>query len=103
MLMTSARPHRPLQIPLESAMPRPPHFTLDEALAKVGHQVRVVAPTPDVPLDTIGTVLAVSGGGEEALVLVEWTAWRPPASTGQTTPLGRWFTRLEYEQSLVEL
>ncbi len=29
---------------------------------RVGRQVRVVTTIPDVPVDTIGTVLAVSGG-----------------------------------------
>jgi len=97
--MTSARPHRPSQ-----NAPQPSsHFTLDEALARVGRQVRVVVETPDVPLDTIGMVLAVSGGADEAMVLVEWTAWHPTTSARQTTPLGRWFTRAEYERSLVEL
>jgi hypothetical protein len=83
---------------------RPPrHFTLDDALARVGRQVRVVTKIPDVPVDTIGTVLAVSGGNERAMVLVEWTAWRPATATRQTTPLGRWFNRPDYEESLVEV
>ena len=76
---------------------------LDDALARVGRQVRVVTTIPDVPLDTIGTVLAVSGGNERAMVLVEWTAWRPATATRQTTPLGRWFNRPDYEESLVEV
>jgi hypothetical protein len=97
MLMTSAmttagRPYPQLQ-----------HFTLDDALARVGRQVRVVTTIPDVPVDTIGTVLAVSGGNERAMVLVEWTAWRPATATRQTTPLGRWFNRPDYEESLVEV
>jgi hypothetical protein len=97
MLMTSAR-LQPQPLPPLPAQ----HFTLDDALAKVGRQVRVVADVPDVPRDTVGTVLAVSGGNERAMVLVEWTAWRP-ASARQTTPLGRWFTRPDYESALVEL
>ena len=83
--------------------PQPQHFTLDDALARVGRQVRVVTSIPDVPLDTIGTVLAVSGGNERAMVLVEWTAWRPHTATRQTTPLGRWFNRPDYEETLVEV
>ena len=81
----------------------PRHFTLDDALARVGRQVRVVTTIPDVPVDTIGTVLAVSGGNERAMVLVEWTAWRPATATRQTTPLGRWFNRPDYEETLVEV
>jgi hypothetical protein len=81
----------------------PRHFTLDDALALVGRQVRVVTTIPDVPVDTIGTVLAVSGGNERAMVLVEWTAWRAVAATRQTTPLGRWFNRPDYEEALVEV
>jgi hypothetical protein len=76
----------------------PRHFTLDDALARVGRQVRVVTTIPDVPVDTIGTVLAVSGGNER-----EWTAWRPHTATRQTTPLGRWFNRPDYEDALVEV
>ena len=81
----------------------PRHFTLDDALARVGRQVRVVMQIPDVPVDTVGTVLAVSGGNERAMVLVEWTAWRPTTATRQTTPLGRWFNRPDYEETLVEV
>jgi len=81
----------------------PQHFTLDDALARVGRQVRVVTTIPDVPVDTIGTVLAVSGGNERAMVLVEWTAWRPHTATRQTTPLGRWFNRPDYEEALIEV
>lgn len=81
----------------------PRHFTLDDALARVGRQVRVVTTIPDVPVDTIGTVLAVSGGNERAMVLVEWTAWRPHTATRQTTPLGRWFNRPDYEEALIEV
>jgi hypothetical protein len=83
----------------------PQHFTLDDALARVGRQVRVVTTIPDVPVDTLGTVLAVSGGNERAMVLVEWTTWRPvtTAASRQTTPLARWFNRPDYEESLVEV
>jgi hypothetical protein len=80
-----------------------PHFSLDEALAKVGRQVRVITSMPDVPEDTIGTVLAVSGGNDRAMVLVEWTGWRRSAASRQTTPLGRWFNRLDYEDALMEV
>jgi hypothetical protein len=80
-----------------------PHFSLDEALAKVGRQVRVVASMPDVPEDTIGTVLAVSGGNERAMVLVEWTVWRKSSAARQTTPMGRWFNRPDYEDALIEI
>ena len=83
--------------------PQPQHFTLDDALARVGRQVRVVTTIPDVPVDTLGTVLAVSGGNERAMVLVEWTTWRPTTSTRLTTPLARWFNRPDYEESLVEV
>jgi hypothetical protein len=96
MLMTSAvaaaRPYPQLQ-----------QFTLDDALARVGRQVRVVTTISDVPVDTIGTVLAVSGGNERAMVLVEWTAWRPTTATRLTTPLARWFNRPDYEEALVEV
>ena len=87
------------RVPYRSA----PHFSLDEALAKVGRQVRVVTSMPDVPLDTIGTVLAVSGGSDRAMVLVEWTAWRTSSATRRTTPLGRWFNRPDYEDALIEV
>jgi hypothetical protein len=80
-----------------------PHFSLDEALAKVGRQVRVVCSMPDVPENTIGTVLAVSGGNDRAMVLVEWTVWRKSSASRQTTPLGRWFNRPDYEGVLIEI
>jgi hypothetical protein len=47
-------------------------------------------------------VLAVSGSNERAMVLVEWTAWRQTTTHG-TTPMGRWFSRPAYEDTLVEL
>ena len=90
--ITTARPYQ-----------QPQHFTLDDALARVGRQVRVITTIPDVPVDTLGTVLAVSGGNERAMVLVEWTTWRPATATRQTTPLARWFNRPDYEESLVEV
>jgi hypothetical protein len=83
--------------------PQPRHFTLDDALARVGRQVRVITTIPDVPVDTVGTVLAVSGGNERAMVLVEWTSWRPATATRQTTPLARWFNRPDYEEALIEV
>jgi hypothetical protein len=83
--------------------PYAPHFSLDEALAKVGRQVRVIASMPDVPENTIGTVLAVSGGNDRAMVLVEWTAWRKSSASRRTTPLGRWFNRPDYEDALIEI
>ena len=96
MLMTSA-------VTAARPYPQPQQFTLDDALMRVGRQVRVVTTIPDVPVDTIGTVLAVSGGSERAMVLVEWTAWRSVTATRDTTPLSRWFNRPDYERALVEV